>query len=554
MISWIQVTFQKHTKLIFLFLLLVIAIPFVFTIGATPGIGKAGHKILEKPFFGYNLASADDQRRIFGDAELSVYLRAGYMALDGSQLQDYALQRAAALHLADTYGLPAPSPKQLTDHLAGLRVFQNAEGQFDAKRYADFIDSLNSNPRLTRAEVARVMNDDVRATQIQEILSGPGYVLPPEVKSQVERAGTEWTVSVASTDFAAFTPQIVINELSLGAFFDQNIARYQTPPRVSVDYVTFKPSAYVNDVKFTEDDLLAFYKANPARFPVPTDDAKAGADAAPPTDAIPPALHAAVESALRTSLASKHAASVASDFDFAIFDQKIERASTGLDELISRYKVTRQKAPLFTASAPPKELGWTDTIAKEAFKLNEQRYFSDPLPLADGSVVVLFWNETVPETTPALADVRDAVVRDFTNVERRRMFVEAGAKWRAALQAKISSGMTLEAAAASLASPKFEVVNYGPFTRRKPPEKIEPTVLAALDQTPVGQLSGFTTSGQKGLLVDVVAKKELAVDDSSPEFAAARDQLARISANVSQTLILSELVKSELDKTSDLDR
>ena len=49
MISWIQRTFQRHTKLVFLFLLLVITIPFVFTIGAAPGISPQAES-LEKAF------------------------------------------------------------------------------------------------------------------------------------------------------------------------------------------------------------------------------------------------------------------------------------------------------------------------------------------------------------------------------------------------------------------------------------------------------------------------------------------------------------------------
>jgi peptidyl-prolyl cis-trans isomerase D len=549
MITWIQVTFQKHTKLIFLFLLLVIAIPFVFTIGAAPGIGKAGHKILERPFFGYNLGSADDQRRIFGDAELSVYLQAGFMALDGSQLQDYALQRVAALHIADVNGLPQPTPKQLTDHLATLRLFQSPEGPFDSKRYTDFTDSLKNNQEITRADVARVLADDVRLQQVQAIISGPGYVLPEEVKSQMVRAMTEWTISVASADFEAFTPDVAVNELNLNAWFDENIARYQIPARVSVDYVSFKPADYMQEVSFTEAELLAFYKANPSRFPGSADDASAATD----VDTVPLAFRGAVEAALRTELASKRATRVASDFAYAIFTGGVARGSPALDELIARYKVSRQSAPLFTAAEAPKELGWPATVAQEAFRLSEQKYYSEALPVSDGSAVVLLWNETVPPSTPTLAEVRDAVVRDYTSAERRRLFVDAGNRWRAELQSRVASGMTLEAAAAAMGAPKLEVVNYPAFPRRQPPENVEPAVLSALEQTPTGGISGFIPTGTKGLLVNVISRKEPAVDESTPEYTAAREQLALRAASLGQNLVLAGLVERELGKTADIE-
>lgn len=549
MISWIQVTFQKHTKLFLVFLFVVVAIPFVFTIGAAPGIGKAGHKVLERPFFGYNLGSPDDQKRIIGDAELSVYLQAGFMALNGAQLQDYAMQRIAALHLADTYGVPEPSAKQLTDHLATLRVFQNANGQFDSKRYAEFTDSLKNNPQISRADVARVMAGDVRLAQVQDIVSGPGYVLSPEIRSQVVRAGTEWTVSVASVDFSTFTPDVAVGELSLAAFFEENMAPYQAPARVSVDYVVFQPSAHVAEVSVTDAELLAFYKANPARFPG-AGDAIVGVE----PDSIPLALRSVVENTLRTELAAKQASKVASDFAFALFDRKIVRDSVGLSDLLTSYKLTRQTAPRFAANETPAGLGWPANIAQEAFKLSEKRYFSNPFSSGNGSTVVMFWTESFPAYTPSLAEVREAVVRDYTTLERRKRFVEAGAKWRAELQSKIAGGMTLQAAAATFAAPKFEVTSFAAFPRRQPPENFDASALAALENTSAGEVSGFIPTGQKGLLVHVVSKKAPEVDESSAEFANAQQQISRMTANLTQNLVLAELVERELQKSEPSDR
>ena len=56
MISWIQKYFQQHFKVMFAVLLGVIIISFVFTIGAAPGIGRADRRMIDREFFGYNLA------------------------------------------------------------------------------------------------------------------------------------------------------------------------------------------------------------------------------------------------------------------------------------------------------------------------------------------------------------------------------------------------------------------------------------------------------------------------------------------------------------------
>jgi hypothetical protein len=150
--------------------------------------------------------------------------------------------------------------------------------------------------------------------------------------------------------------------------------------------------------------------------------------------------------------------------------------------------------------------------------------------------------------------VRDAVVRDYTAAERRRLFVEAGNRWRAELQSRVASGMTLEAAASAMGTPKLEVVSYPAFPRRQPPEKIEPAVLSALEQTPTGAISGFIPTGTKGLLVNVVSRKEPAVDESAPEYIAAREQLALRAASLGQNLVLAGLVERELGKTTDTER
>ena len=126
MISWIQRNFAKHTKLVFIFLFVAIAIPFVFTIGA-PGIGQGDKKELKRPFFHVNLDNPTQARRIAIDASLSAQLKAGYDALQGPQAQQYALQRVAGLALADELHLPNPTPEQVAKYVTTLRGFQDEQ-------------------------------------------------------------------------------------------------------------------------------------------------------------------------------------------------------------------------------------------------------------------------------------------------------------------------------------------------------------------------------------------------------------------------------------------
>ena len=100
-----------------------------------------------------------------GDAGLSANLRVGaFGQLDGDQIQNYAFQRAATLHLADAWHIPAPTTAEITEQIKTLRMFAGQDGQFDAKAYQTFRDNLKTNPRGVReADILRVVADDVRA-------------------------------------------------------------------------------------------------------------------------------------------------------------------------------------------------------------------------------------------------------------------------------------------------------------------------------------------------------------------------------------------------------
>src|SRR6185503_16741482 len=148
MISWIQRYFQHHFRTIFGVLLALTIISFVFTIGAAPGIGRPDRQMVDRDFFGYNLSLQSDQQRLMGDAGLSANLRVGAFGnLDNEQIQNYAFQRAATLHLADQWHVPAATPAEIETQIKTLRMFSGPDGQFDPKAYQTFRDNLKISAR-----------------------------------------------------------------------------------------------------------------------------------------------------------------------------------------------------------------------------------------------------------------------------------------------------------------------------------------------------------------------------------------------------------------------
>lgn len=530
-------------------------ISFVFTIGAAPGIGRADRQVVDRQFFGYNLSLQSDQQRLMGDAGLSANLRMGAFGnLDPEQIQNYAFQRAATLHLADEWHIPEPTSAEIEKQIKTLRMFAGPDGQFDAKAYQTFRDNLKTTPRgLSEADIVRVLGDDIRAEKVQELLSGPGYVLPAEIKNQISRADTSWTLATAAADYGAFKPEIKPTEAELTQFFEQSGGRYDVPPRVSVSYVDFPAANYLANVNVTDAEVRAFYDANPSRFPKPADATKpapATPNITPPAD--PAADFAAVrpqvEAAVKADRAQKMAVKAASDLALALFEAKAKTLAA-VENFFAAQKITPKSLPPFTRDAPPPQIGGSPDVAAEAFRLNPDRITSDAIATPSGAVV-LIWKETFPSHKPLFTEVRDKVAADYIENERRKRFVELGKTAKARLEARLKAGDTFEKAAAAIGSDlKLETKTLPAFTLRSRPQDLDYSILGTLEKLEQGQISDMVITPEKGVFVYAIEKKAPDVTEANPQFAETRQQIASYNGRFGASAYISELVDKELKKS-----
>ena len=554
MITWIQKSFQHHFRAIFSVLLALIIVSFVFTIGASGGLGQGERRMVDRPFFGYNLGLQQDQQRLVGDASLSANLQMGAMGgIEPEQIQNYAFQRAATLHLADLWQIPAPTTPEITDQIKTLRMFAGQDGQFDAKTYATFLDNLKTNPRgVKEADLLRVIAADVRADKVNKLIAGPGYVLPSDVKSQLARADTSWTIASASVDYASFAPTLNPSDADLTKYFEEEAARYQIPPRVVATFADFSSLNHLAGVTVSEAEVRGYYDANPSRFPKAA--AVKPADDKTPEKSDPAADYAAArpqaEATLKLERAQKLATKSASDLSLALYENKVTAA--GLDAFLSKLKLTAKSLAPFTREAGPAELGGSRDVANEAFKLpREDRYYSEAIAVPAGAVV-LFWKETQPARKPLLTEVRDKVLADWTEGEKRRRFVELGKTMKTQIEARIKAGDTMEVAAATSAtsaSVKIEAKSLAAFSLRNRPQDADSTVLGALDRLEKGQLSEMLIAQDKGVFVYATDKVAPDLTETNPQFVPTRLQIAGYTARLTAGAYISELVEQELKKS-----
>jgi peptidyl-prolyl cis-trans isomerase D len=561
MISWIQKTFQRHFRLIFLGMLAVIVVPFVFTFGPSSGIGQGGHKTVNRTFFGLNLGSAGDQQRLVDDAGLSVMLQAGYNALQGEQFQQYAFQRYAALHLAEQLHLPGPTDQEIAAHVQTLRAFAGQDGKFDAKTYATFRDSLKTNPRIHESDVLRVISDDVTYNNVQKLLSGPGYVLPGDVKNQLIRADSLWTIASIDVDYASFNPAITPAETELAKYFEDNSFRYEIAPKVSLDYLDFPAADFLSKVTVTDTEVRAYYDANAARFPAPSANAAVDAiNAALKKDNIPAqatsadadfaAVRPQVEAAVKLEQAKRLAAEASSDVSVALYEGKVTAA--GLDAFLAARKLSLKSVAPFDHDNVPAALAGGAQVADEAFKLGADRRFSDVVSTSSGAAI-LVWKETIPARKPAFTEVKARVTADYLENEKRRRFVELGQGLRTTLAILLKLGTPVEKAvesARATTAAKLSVKTWPAFTLATPPKDIDYSLYGAIESLQKGGLSQMIISGDKGIIAYAIDKQLPDLDPAGAKFTETRAKLARYTASRDASEYLGELVERELAKSA----
>jgi peptidyl-prolyl cis-trans isomerase D len=543
MISWIQRTFQHHFRLIFTILLVGMVIPFIFTIGSTPGIGRPEHKTADRDFFGHNLMSREDNAQLVGDTRISAELQYGAGATP-DQIQYYMLQRAAAKHLADELHLPDPTPTDITTFIKTLRRFAGPDGQFDVSIYDDFRNSLKTDSSNSEGEIARVIADDVRMIRLQKLLAGPGYVLPSDVKDILVKGDTLWTLTTVTAEYAGFEPDISPTDTEITKFFSDNTFRYTIAPRVVVDAVEFPSSQYIAEAAVTDQEVRAFYDSNPARFPKPA--AKGPAVSTDPTkdfEAVKPQVQMAVVAEKAKQLAVK----AASDLAYALYEGRISKDS--LDSFLAARKLKAESLAPFTAQAGPAEFSGDKELAAAAFQLGAERFYSEGLPSPSGAVV-LIWRDLLPSREPAIAEIREKVRADAIDNQRRTRFVEFGRSLKAGIVRRLQEGTPFDKAAQEAAgSVKVTVKAYPPFTLRAKPKDIDPSILGTLEDLDKGSVSNMEATAEKGVLVYAADKKLPAANDSNPLYFQTRAQLADSFARAVTTSEMREIVDNELKRT-----
>lgn len=538
MISWIQDRLIRHGRWIFLTLLTVIIVTFVFTTGNTPGCTTDRSAYRKLLYYGIDMNSPLERDVLLKKLSLSAFLN-DRQAPDNQSLEI----RIALLHLADTIGVGTPDQETLADYIETKVAFLDENNVFSPDKYTSFVDQVNSNPEIPQGLVITVLEEDYRIRQIASVIAGPGYLLPSEVKTLLQRNRTRFTVATAESDYAAFSPEMEPTEEELRTYYNMDPSRYEQPEQIRAGYVFFQSDLMEDPLELpSETDLREHFIANRSQFI----DNHTVADTSEKEKAGPTHItYSDVRDAVAADFLAEQKAQIANrkahTFALTLYNDSIQRDSPAFNELLNEYGLQLIEIEPYAATDIGSRKLPTEML-KSAFRLGGNRYYSDPYPL-DGGYGLLISKGRIPSKIPSFETVKDAVTEDYTVEKKRLLFNEKGESLKADLESAIDKGTDFVKAAEALG---LRTRSYETFSAEEAPEELNPKVFQQLYQMRSGEISPMLLTGPTGIFayLEDADTPEIASDDEA--LIQAKEQLKHYSTNISALSYSSELVSRGL--------
>jgi len=526
---------QRHHKWIFSVLLVIIIIAFVFTIGAMP-TGRADGSIKTDKFFGVNLRSQGALQPYEVDISFLLSLTQ-QRAPDRETYQGLIYDRIALDHSANAVNFPGPSQAEFMNFVTSLPVFLKQDGTFDKVRFQNFLDEMESNPRLKKDDVERAISNNARAFLFTDIESGPGYVFPAEAKLVLVQRNAEYVLETAAIDLSKIDTKVAADPAALKAFYETHKNAYRVPAKVETDLLVFPVEKYTPAAP-SDADVEAFYIRNQKRWPNTTF----------------AVVKEKVKAEYIRALARRAAVQAAVDFALAAQNAKIAVGSPEWQALLKKEGISPKSLPAFGAGETLAEISVSaEGLAEIANQLSktEERVFSEPVAANEGALIFVR-KALVPSHIPEFAEVAAKVSADYTAYTQQQRVSEKEREILAALRKAVAEGKSFAQAAAAQKGLLQAVKKTASFTIVNPPQDVPGMVLYAVQDTIQGDMRLVPMRNQDPVIVYVAQKKLPEIAKDNPELKALTAQLALMSARATQAAVQQQRVYEELVRVGEI--
>ena len=409
MLSYIQSFLEKHSKWLFGSLLVVIIVPFVFTIGSMPGL-VSGRKTKMIKLFGCDLNDRNQMEEIVRRGALSIVLNTGKEGNAWMEsAQGYAFYRLWLLSLRRELRLPEPSEEVLNKFIETRRLFLDKDGQFKPSLYNTYLE--NWHQRFGKNYPLRtLLVEDYHCDQIRNVMQDTGFVLPQESEAFFKNQKATYQLDYVVVKNEEPLPEQMHAD-AVRKYYDEHKENYRVDTRADVTLLFFEGKKYAANLpKISEDALKTYFEQHKHDFK-----AKEG-------ETTFETVKEQVKEAWEAERLTKFAEEAASQLAIQVYEQSIALGSEAWKKLLDPQDVRciTSLAP-YTKKTIPEKKGLPKSLLEKAFELSEDHFLSDPVPVKNG-VVLLALNKFLDPYIPDLEAVREAVVADAKKAVRDQAF------------------------------------------------------------------------------------------------------------------------------------
>jgi|GEM_PF-2139936 len=410
MLSGIQVFLEKNRKWLFGFLLVVIVVPFVFTIGSTPGL-VSGKKTQKMTLFGYDLNDRSQLEQVVRNGAISIALRSGNEENAWMEsAQGYAFYRLLLLSIARDLRLPAPSEEILGGFVKTLPLFCDENHNFKAETYNTYLKNWKENFGKSYS-LRSLLIEDYLCDQVRGVMMKSGFVLPKESELFFKHLKATYNFDYLVVKNEEKLPEKV-HENALREYYDAHKDNYTVGQRADVTLLFFENKKYREQLPvISEKDVELYFDEHKDSF-------------ADKEGKVPELKD--IKDRVRTALETEHLNRLANDsasqFVLDVYDKNIALNSEEWNRLVDKNdaRCIHSIEP-FTRDNIPEKKGLPKDVLRHAFDLNEDHFLSEPSSVKNGVVVVAL-NKFLPSYIPEMDAVREKVIADVKAFEREEAF------------------------------------------------------------------------------------------------------------------------------------
>lgn len=430
-ITWLQNSTQKHHRLIFGFLLVVVGVSFVFYTGSGPNTGLPGRS---SQYLGVDLGNARAIQRFEDPMRLTA------LPEDNETRIRRICLGIAQKHLADQIGLPTPGEAEVQEWVR--EAFKSISPQgLTSQAWESYVTELQARLDCGRDEaLARFqtcVEDILRWQKAARLLAGPGHASPAQVRDLLTAVDTRWTTRAATLPFATFRPAVADDLAKAKAHFAANAEAHRIPGSVVVRAAAFPaPAAKARTV--TEEEILTHAYNFAEELGIPA--GKVSEEALRRKDEIGArilARAAAEEEAARLSDALLDA--------FPALDAR--PADAALDAWLRERKASVAEPVTLVDGAAAEVAGVPAAAAAAAARLAEGSAWHTEFYVGPKGPVVLLVDRRTPSRIPTFDEVKEKALADWRESERGRLFILRSKEVADAIRKAMAAGETFPVAA-----------------------------------------------------------------------------------------------------------